>query len=137
MPPSPHPSAPTVANMHVVAHLRTATVLRELASGVDALYLSGHGYLSKGFLAQLEEERIFADRVSVPVPFELGPSLFGLAPHGWGKYRYCLDHETGRIGFTSSRRLPLGAHSAPGRVPPFGRAGRNGATFRRPGATVH
>jgi len=78
----------------------------ELASGVDALYLSGHGYLSKGFLARLEEERIFADRVSVPVPFELGPLTFGLAPHGWGKYRYCLDHETGRIGFTSSRRLP-------------------------------
>jgi hypothetical protein len=80
--------------------------LCELASGVDALYLSGHGYLSKGFLAQLEEERMFADRVSVPVPFELGPLTFGLAPHGWGKYRYCLDHETGRIGFTSSRRLP-------------------------------
>jgi hypothetical protein len=80
--------------------------LCELASGVDALYLSGHGYLSKGLLAQLEEERMFADRVSVPVPFELGPLTFGLAPHGWGKYRYCLDHETGRIGFTSRRRLP-------------------------------
>jgi hypothetical protein len=26
----------------------------ELASGVDALYLSGHGYLSRGLLAQLE-----------------------------------------------------------------------------------
>ena len=78
----------------------------ELASGVDALYLSGHGYLSKGLLAKLEEERMFADRVSVPVPFELGPLTLGLAPHGWGKYRYCLDHETGRIGFTSSRRLP-------------------------------
>ena len=68
--------------------------------------MSGHGYLSKGFLARLEEERIFADRVSVPVPFELGSLTLGLAPHGWGKYRYCLDHETGRIGFTSSRRLP-------------------------------
>ena len=41
----------------------------------------------RGFLAKLEEERIFADRVSVPVPFELGPLTFGLAPHGWGKYR--------------------------------------------------
>ena len=49
---------------------------------------------------------MFADRVSVPVPFELGPLTMVLAPHGWGKYRYCLDHETGRIGFTSSRRLP-------------------------------
>jgi hypothetical protein len=80
--------------------------LCELASGVDALYLSGHGYLSKGFLARLEDERIFADRVSMRVPFELGPLTFSLAPHGWGKYRYCLDHESGRLGFTSSRRLP-------------------------------
>jgi hypothetical protein len=78
----------------------------ELASGVDALYLSGHGRLSKGFLARLEEERIFADRASTPVPFDLGDLVFGLAPHGWGKYRFCLDHETGRIGFTASRRLP-------------------------------
>ena len=73
---------------------------------MDALYLSGHGDLSKGFLARLEEERIFADRVSVPVPFELGSLTFALAPHGWGKYRFCLDHESGRIGFTASRRLP-------------------------------
>jgi hypothetical protein len=79
---------------------------RELASGVDALYLSGNGYLSKGFLARLEEERLFADRASMSVPFELGELVFGLAPHGWGKYRFCLDHETGRIGFTASRRLP-------------------------------
>jgi hypothetical protein len=39
------------------------------------------------------------------VPFELGLLTFGLTPHGWGKYRYCLDHESGRIGVTSSRRL--------------------------------
>ena len=96
--PSPHTSAHTVANMRVSA---SGDGLCQLASGVDALYLSGHGYLSKGLLAQLEEERMFADRVSVPVPFELGSLTFGLAPHGWGKYRYCLDHETGRIGFTS------------------------------------
>ena len=106
MHPSSQPSAPIVANMHVQPVHEQGLVLRELASGVDALYLSGHGYLSKGFLARLEDERIFADRVSVPVPFELGPLTLGLAPHGWGKYRYCLDHETGRIGFTASRRLP-------------------------------
>jgi hypothetical protein len=93
MPPSPHVSAQTVANMLVLTS--GDGEMRELASGVDALYLSGHGYLSKGLLAQLEEERVFADRVSVPVPFELGSLTFGLAPHGWGKYRYCLDHETG------------------------------------------
>lgn len=104
MHPSLQTSVHTVANMHVQPP--GSGRVCELASGVDALYLSGHGYLSKGFLARLEEERMFADRVSVPVPFELGPLTLGLAPHGWGKYGYCLDHETGRIGFTPSRRLP-------------------------------
>ena len=137
MHPSSHPSAPIVANMHVLPAPSTGQSSESSHRASTPSTSPGHGYLSKGFLARLEEERMFADRVSVPVPFELGPSRFGLAPHGWGKYRYCLDHETGRIGFTSSRRLPLGAHSAPGRVPPFGRAGGNGATFRRPGATVH
>jgi hypothetical protein len=78
----------------------------ELASGVDALYLSGHGYLPKALLGSLEEHRLWADQISMSVPFDLGPFVFGLAPHGWGKYRYCLDHECGRIGFTSSSRLP-------------------------------
>ncbi len=104
MPPPPPTSVQTVANMRVPTPGDGGVC--ELASGVDALYLSGYGYLSKALLAKLEEERVFADRVSVPVPFELGPLTFGLAPHGWGKYRYCLDHETGRIGFTASRRLP-------------------------------
>ena len=66
MVPPPHPSAHTVANMRVLASGDGR--IRQLASGVDALYLSGYGYLSKGFVAKLEEERIFADRVSVPVP---------------------------------------------------------------------
>ena len=60
----------------------------------------------KGFLALLEDHRMWADRESIPVPFELGPLTFGLAPHGWGKYRDRLDRESGRIGFTKSTRLP-------------------------------
>src|SRR5580658_6095583 len=99
--PSASQSVPLVANMQV----RNSGV-RELASGIDALYLSGHAYLSKAFLARLEESRVFADQVSMRVPFELGPLTFGLAPHGWGEYRFCLDHESGRIGFTSSTKLP-------------------------------
>ncbi len=104
---SPEPaSIPIVANLRVSSSVERASVPKELASGVDALYLSGNGYLSKGFLARLDEERMFADRASRPVPFELGDLILGFAPHGWGKYRFCLGHETGRIGFTASRRLP-------------------------------
>jgi hypothetical protein len=50
----------------------TPGTLPTSSPGVDALYLSGNGYLSKGFLARLEEERLFADRVSRAIPFELG-----------------------------------------------------------------
>jgi hypothetical protein len=79
-----HPSTPTSDQVVANTQLQTPRV-RELASGIDALYLSGHGYLPKAFLAQLEESRLFADKVSLPVPFELGELTFGLAPHGWGK----------------------------------------------------
>lgn len=100
-----HPSARTFDQVVANTQLPT-TYVKELASGVDALYLSGHAYLPKAFLARLEDTRLFADQVSIPVPFELGPLTFGLAPHGWGKYRFCLEHESGRIGFTSSTKLP-------------------------------
>jgi hypothetical protein len=100
-----HPSVPRSEQVVANTQLHAPDVV-ELVSGVDALYLSGHAYLSKAFLARLEDARLFADQVSMPVPFELGPLTFGLAPHGWGKHRFCLDHEYGRIGFTSSTRLP-------------------------------
>jgi integrase len=44
------PSAQPVANMRVVVLDGSTGGVRELASGVDALYLSGHGYLPKTFL---------------------------------------------------------------------------------------
>ena len=100
-----HPPLSTSHQVVANTQLHTPEV-KELASGIDALYLSGHAYLTKSFLARLEESRLFADRLSLPVPFELGSLTFGLAPHGWGKYRFCLDHESGRIGFTSSTKLP-------------------------------
>ena len=41
-----------------------------------------------------------------PAPCEIGEHTFGIAPHGWGKYRFCLDHHMARIGFSTSRHLP-------------------------------
>ena len=97
MPPSDH----VVANMHV-----GRSGLRELASGVDALYLSGRAELPKRFLARLEDCRSWAAEAKRPRPCEIGELLFGIAPHGWGKYRFCLDHAMARIGFSTSRHLP-------------------------------
>ena len=96
-----HTSSLLVANTHL-----PDTGLRELASGIDALYLSGRAELPKRFLARLEDCRAWACEAKRPAPCELGELVFGIAPHGWGKYRFCLDHEMARIGFSTSRHLP-------------------------------
>jgi hypothetical protein len=80
--------------------------LSELASGIDALYLSGRAELSKRFLARLEDCRTWAGEAKRPAPCEIGDRTVGIAPHGWGKYRFCLDHEMACIGFSTSRHLP-------------------------------
>lgn len=98
-PPSPE-SAPSVAYSHL-----TATPV-ELASGVDALYLSGRTALPLPFLERLEEARALAELASAPIPFELCGEIFGMAPHAFGRYRFCLEHEHGRIGISPSQRLP-------------------------------
>lgn len=78
----------------------------ELASGVDALYLSGRGELDVGFLTKLDEAKQRAVDKGGAVPCEVGPLVCAMRPHGWGRYRYCIEHPTGRLGFTDSRRLP-------------------------------
>ena len=95
------PSDHLVANTHL-----PETGLRELASGVDALYLSGRAELPKRFLARLEDCRAWAGEAKRPAPCEVGELLFGISSHGWGKYRFCLDHEMARIGFSTSHHLP-------------------------------
>ena len=80
--------------------------LRELASGVDALYLSGQCELSPELTERLERARELAEAVHALLPFDLGELTFGLLPHGWGRYRYLLCHETGRIGFSTAGHLP-------------------------------
>ena len=81
-----HSSERLVANTHL-----PKTRLRELGSGVDALYLSGRAELPKRFLARLEDCRTWAAEAKRPAPCPIGDLTFGIAPHGWGRYRYCLD----------------------------------------------
>ena len=82
------------------------TILTELKSGVDALYLSGRGYVPEEVLAELEAAKALAMLNNSPVPFVVGTESMRLAPHGWGMYRYSLDHPHARIGLTPSDRLP-------------------------------
>jgi hypothetical protein len=93
-------------NHDVVANTHPENVVRELASGIDALYLSGRGELLTKTLDHFEERRSCAEEFDLAAPVEVGPLTFSLAPHGWGMYRYCLDHPIGRIGATSSSFLP-------------------------------
>jgi hypothetical protein len=73
---------------------------------VDALYLSGRADVPKRFLERLEDCRAWAGEAKCPAPFELGEFVFGITPHGWGKYRFCLEHAMARIGISTSRHLP-------------------------------
>ncbi len=81
--------------------------LSELASGVDALYLSGRANLPGELLGRLEVARGAADRSKTAVPFILDGVDYLLRPYGWQRYRYCLDHPWGRVGFTVSDHLPV------------------------------
>lgn len=78
----------------------------ELASGVDALYLSGRAALRGELLERLETIRCEAIELDSRLPFQFGSLEMTLAPHAFGKYRYSLDHPYGRIGITPSAKLP-------------------------------
>ena len=93
------PSEQLVANSPVGA-------LRELASGIDALYLSARADLPADLVSYLELCRAWATEMRRPAPCEIGGTYFGMAGHGWGKYRFCLDHPMARINFSTSRHLP-------------------------------
>ncbi len=80
--------------------------LVELASGIDARYLSGRGEISESLLVRLAEGRAAAEKLRCPLPFTFGGMEFTIAPHGFGRYRFCLIHENGRIGVGTSSRLP-------------------------------
>ena len=57
-------------------------------------------------LDPFEERRGCAEEFDLAAPVDVGPLTFSLAPHGWSKYRYCLEHPIGRVGATSSTFIP-------------------------------
>lgn len=80
--------------------------VRELASGVDALYLSGRSSIPEGLLERLESARTASQDLETGSPFQFGLLEMTMSPHGWGKYRYLLEYPHGRIGITQSTELP-------------------------------
>lgn len=80
--------------------------LRELCSGVDALYLSGRATLSESLFEALEERRQEAEEADEPQPLQLAGVEFFVEPRSFGKYRYRLAHSSGLFGVTRSENLP-------------------------------
>jgi hypothetical protein len=80
--------------------------LLELASGVDALYLSGHATPLPGVFDRLDRLRDEAAETGYEVRDRLEDIEFLVAGHGFGKYHYLLRHEYGQVGLTKSRALP-------------------------------
>lgn len=78
----------------------------ELASGVDALYLSGRGSLPASLLDRLEVARLIATDSGNAQPFAMGGYDWQLQPFGLLKYRYRLEHPAAVVGLTASEHLP-------------------------------
>lgn len=80
--------------------------LTELASGVDALYLSGRASVPEGLITRLESARTEAEMLEGSPPFQFGDLAMLIAPHSFGKYRYSLEHPYFRLGVSPSFSLP-------------------------------
>ncbi len=80
--------------------------LTELASGIDALYVSGRAAIPPAFFERLEKSRELAGLVGGPAPMLIADVRINLLPHGFGRYRYCLRHRHGQVGLTPSTYLP-------------------------------
>jgi len=80
--------------------------LRELASGVDALYLSARAALSRPFLDELASAKEVARSSGESLPIVVGGESFRVTAGGFNKYRYRLEHPHGLVGVTESEHLP-------------------------------
>lgn len=93
------PVLPPDSSAHPVSYSR----LWCLAAGIDALYLSGAATVPPGVVQELEEMRDEATETGAAVAVGDGWAVTG---HSFGKYRFCLTHERGRLGVTPSDQLP-------------------------------
>lgn len=90
----------------VASSLLAAREVTELASGVDAFYLSGFGEVPARLFTRLEELKTEAMSAGEPVTFALGTVEFRVNPKGLPHYPVRLDHEYCAVGVTASRHLP-------------------------------
>ena len=86
--------------------LHEGNSLTELASGVDALYLTGRCILPERLVEDLESARSLAAINRDPAPLTLGSERFLV---GWGplnKHRFRLEHRHAMVGMTFKESMP-------------------------------
>ncbi len=78
----------------------------EVASGVDALYMSGRVVIPGTVIERLQLAREVAEEAEGPVGLEFGGVDFKILPRGLRMHKYRLEHEFGIVAFTTSQKLP-------------------------------
>lgn len=80
---------------------------RELASGVDALYLSGECAVSEAMETELLAVRGRAQAAGGPLPYRFSSADWNIAPYGLTRYYPVrLEHEFAAVGVSFAERIP-------------------------------
>lgn len=78
----------------------------ELASGIDALYMSVTGNVPARLLQRLEDARAMAEEAETPLEIEFGGACMKVHPRGLGKYRFRVEDAFGVIQVSPRLKLP-------------------------------
>lgn len=78
----------------------------ELASGIDALYVSAHAAIPSALLERLEESRSTSMVAGGPIHIKFSGEQVRINPRALLKYRYWLSHAYGEIGVSPSGLMP-------------------------------
>lgn len=81
-------------------------VVKELASGVDALYLSGRCELSDALVTRFTAAREAAEKSEAAVGFPFGGYDWEMQPFGLGRYHFRIDHPLAIVGVTTRDGIP-------------------------------
>jgi hypothetical protein len=68
--------------------------------------MSGWAQVTDKLFERLEAARTEATEKRRSVPFEFGGVPCQVAPHAFGRYRFCIVHRFGQFGVTRSKTLP-------------------------------
>jgi len=79
---------------------------RELASGIDALYLSAFAGTPEWLVERLEDAKLEAEATDSVQPFRFCGEDFELQPYRWMHYPYCLTNGNGRLGVNPKGTIP-------------------------------